>query len=276
MTDESGSASSTTEQGRIGVLPALLLPVAVFVALTAITWWLPATPLNRWQRSHLGWNYSLHVLFLAIPLVAVLVSRSRLGDYGLTWRNWREDLSTGAGLAVLLIALPILAEATFGDLVLRPHIAARGLVNTVTFQLFFVGAGEELLYRGFFQGEFNRLYGRPFALASVHVGPGLLAASFLFGFAHLLNPFNPLTQAFGLDWSMFGTSCVVALVLGVVRERMDGLLTVALLHFGITLFPKMFEVTPVSGTAMLLAWLVTAALLIRALLGGRGAEVPSL
>lgn len=273
MTDDGGSTSSTGGRGRRPLLPAVLVPVTLFVALTALGWWLPTTPLSRWQRSHLGWNYSLHILFVVIPLCAVLVSRARLRSYALTCRNWREDLSTGVGLAVLLIALPVLAEAAFGDLLLRSHIAARGVVNTVFFQLFFVGVGEELLYRGCFQGEFNRTFGRPFVLAKVHLGFGVLAASFLFGLGHLLNPFNPLTQARGLDWVMFGTSFVIALVLGVVRERMDGLLTVALLHFGLTLFPKMFEVTPVSGTAMLLAWLVTAVVLIRALLGRRGPEV---
>ena len=44
---------------------------------------------------------------------------------------------------------------------------------------------------------------------------------------------------------------------------MGGLLTVALLHFSLILFPICFRVGPASGTAMLLTWLVAAIVLAR-------------
>ena len=81
MVDEGADSSGRSERERSRVLLAAMLLLALFVAITALSWWLSTTRLNGWQRTHLGWNYSLHVLFLFIPLCAVLVDHSRLESY---------------------------------------------------------------------------------------------------------------------------------------------------------------------------------------------------
>lgn len=248
---------------RRSVLPRLAALLAIFLLLTAASWWLSTTALNAWQRTHLGWNYSFHLLFLLLPFLAIALDHGRSALYRVTLENAGRELRVAVPLVVLLVGAPLLADGLLADLAVKDEIVRRGIINTLVFQLLFVGYGEELLYRGFFQGELNRLFGQPFRWKGTAWGPGLLVASLLFGAAHLLNPFNPLRGAWGLAWGSFVGTTALACVLGMVRERMGGLLTVALLHFGLIFFPLWFRVGPASGSAMLLAWAVTAVVLAR-------------
>jgi len=244
------------------VLPFLSL-LGIFLLFTATSWWLSTTALSRWQRAHLEWNYSFHLLFLLLSFVAVGLDRSRAALYGITLENAIRELRVALPLVVLMVGGPILADTLFADLAIKEQIVRRGMVNTLVFQILFVGYGEEVLYRGFFQGELNRLFGKGWSWKGTPFGPGLLLASLLFGIAHPLNPFNPLRGAYGLAWGSFAGTSILACVLGMVRERMGGLLTVSLLHFGLIFFPLWFPVGPASGTAMLVAWAVAAVVLGR-------------
>ncbi len=248
-------------RSRSGAIWVLLI---LFILLTAFNWWLSTTSASRWQAIHLRWNYLYHVFFVVIPLLALLLGRSKASAYGLTLRNWRADLVLGLCLAIPLIALPFLADGLFSEIRVKPGVARYGLINALVFQVLFVAFPEELLYRGFFQSELNRVFGRPYRLGVARFGLGLFVAAGLFGIAHLLNPFNPLRGSYGLDWVMFGGTTVLALVLGLVRERTGGLIAVSLLHLGIGLYPKLFVVGPASGSAMLAAWLVAIAVLVLA------------
>ena len=251
------------ESARRPPLAPLGAVLAIFLLVTAAGWLLSTTTLNAWQRTHLGWNYSFHLLFLLLPLVVVALDRSRGALYGITLEHATRELKVAVPLAIILVGAPLLADGLFAELALNETIERRGMLNTLLFQLVFVGYGEELLYRGFFQGEMNRLLGRPFQWKGTPWGPGLVVASLLFGVAHLLNPLNPLRGAWGLAWGSFVGTFALACVLGMVRERMGGLLTVALLHFGLIFFPLWFRVGPASGSAMILAWVATAVVLAR-------------
>lgn len=235
--------------------------LGTFLLLTAANWWLSTTALSRWQRTHLEWNYAFHLLFLLVPLGMVGMDRGRAALYGISLEYAGRELRVALPLVALMVGAPLLADALFADLAMKDVIVRRGVLNTLVFQILFVGYGEEMLYRGFFQGELNRLFGRRWRWRGTPFGAGLLLASLLFGIAHLLNPFNPLRGAYGLAWGSFAGTTALACVLGMVRERMGGLLTVALLHFGLIFFPLWFRVGPASGGAMLLAWIVAAVVL---------------
>jgi len=253
-------------RSRSGAIWVLLI---LFILLTAFNWWFSTTSASRWQAIHLRWNYLYHVFFVVIPLLALLFGRSRASAYGLTLRNWRADLLIELCLAVPLIAFPFLADGLFGEMRVKPGVARYGLINALVFQVLFVAFPEELLYRGFFQGELNRIFERPYALGAARFGMGLFVAAALFGIAHLLNPFNPLRGSYGLDWAMFGTSAVLGLVLGLVRERIGGLIAGSLLHLGIGLYPKLFVVGPASGSGMIVAWIVAVGVIVLAMRSSR-------
>lgn len=249
-------------RNKVGACCALL---GLLVSLIVVNWWLSTTAISRWQAVHLRWNYAYHVLFPVFPLLGLALLRSRAASYGLSLKGWRLDARVGVYLAIPLIAFPLLGDALFGDLAVKPSVARFGLGNALVFQIIFVGFFEELLFRGFFQGEFNRVFGRPFTFGSTRFGLGLYVTALLFGIVHLLNPFNPLSGGYSLDWVMFGSSAAFALIAGLIRERTGGLIAVSLFHFGYGMFPKLFVVGSVSGSGMLLSWLVALAVIARLL-----------
>ncbi len=234
----------------------LLVLVGLLASLVTFNWWLRTTPVGHWQGQHLHWNYAFHMIFILLPLLLVGFNRSRASSYGLTMSNWRMDLLVGVALAIPLFALPFVADILFGTLTLTPEAAPR-IANTLLFQFLFVGFAEELLFRGLFQGELNRVFGRPFSIGSTRFGFGLLATSLLFGLVHLLNPFNPIIGKLSLDWGSFAGTTLFALFAGLIRERTGGLIAVTLFHFGFGLFPAMFVVSNHSGFAMLLSWVIS-------------------
>ena len=101
---------------------------------------------------------------------------------------------------------------------------------------------------------------------------GLILSSIFFGIGHLLNPFNPLRGQWNLDWPYFAGTLLLGVVLGLVRERVGGLLMVIALHLGLRLHVSLFVFTPYSGTAAIVSWLLAAMVLGRWLCS---AEKPS-
>jgi len=98
------------------------------------------------------------------------------------------------------------------------------------FYLLFLGPGEEFLFRGYIQSRLNEAFGRPFRFWGVSWGWGLVITSLLFGFMHILNPYNPFLGKFDLYvwwgvWTVFG-----GLTFGYVREKAGSILPPALLH----------------------------------------------
>jgi membrane protease YdiL (CAAX protease family) len=235
--------------------------------VTVAGWGISAAGLNRALFGDTPWNFAFHAVFLLVPLSWMVLKPSRLKSYGIRGGDWPEDLKTGIVVFVLLFLPPLLADLLTGNVQLTSNAARSGLLSTAIFFLVFVGVGEELLYRGFFQGEFNRIWGRPFQFGRTSFGPGLILASLLFGVGHLLNPFNPLRARFGLDWVFFFVSLFVGLLFGLVRERLNGLIAVSLIHLGLVLYVRSFVVTPFSGTALIVVWTIGLVFLVRISLG---------
>jgi membrane protease YdiL (CAAX protease family) len=97
-------------------------------------------------------------------------------------------------------------------------------LTSFLFYLLFLGPGEEFLFRGYIQSRLNAAFGRPFSFWGVPWGWGLVIASLLFGFMHILNPFNPFHIWWGV-WTVFG-----GLSAGYIREKTGSILPPAILH----------------------------------------------
>jgi len=114
--------------------------------------------------------------------MAIFESRS-LTDLGLHWRGdaWRNLLvgaATGAGGAILLIAIPVVTGVAHFELLRNTDTSWRADVFTL-FLLFCGAAGEEMAFRGFPLQFLIRGYG---AWVSV------LGVGALFGLLHGFNP----------------------------------------------------------------------------------------
>ncbi len=235
--------------------------VAVFCALLLCIWCIRLTPLAEWQRKWFHWNYASHVLMIALPLVILLVRRRKAADYGLSVATMRRGLSWGL-LLFAAMGLPTAIAYTCGWVALKAPSNRPPLLDTIIFQLVFSAFGEELLFRGYFQARLNDAFGRHWKIAAIRFGPSLIIVAGIFGVAHLLNPFNPLSGHFRLDWTVLVITSVVGLHLGLLREATGTLLAPTLVHFA-DVWMGYFKDSPAFSLAVGVGWVLAWFLLFR-------------
>ena len=97
-------------------------------------------------------------------------------------------------------------------------------ISGFVFFLFFVGFGEEIMFRGYIQSRLNEAFGRSYQFFGVNLGWGLVIASLMFGFMHVINPYNPFHWWWGF-WTFFG-----GLVYGFIREKTGSVVAPAIIH----------------------------------------------
>ncbi|TWU12754.1 CAAX amino terminal protease self- immunity [Symmachiella macrocystis] len=243
---------------RIAHAVALLV---VFAAIVVCVKWIDVSSFARWQTELLYWNYAAHVLMIAVAIGASLTLKRRWAEYGLTGHGWKRGVLIGLCSGATLALLPLLLEGVFGQLALQSRIAGYW-ISTIVFQVLFVGFGEELLFRGFFQAEWNRVFARRFHIGRVRFGFGLLATALLFGIAHWLNPFNPLRDRFALDWPALFFTTNAGLILGFSRELTGSLVAAVLVHVAADVYPALFLKGTPGGIGMAVGWGVAVAVLI--------------
>ena len=101
--------------------------------------------------------------------------------------------------AILLTAYTnVTAKATFSN-----------AISTLLFYVFFLGLGEELLFRGYIQSRLNAAWGKPFQFYGVNWGWGIIITSVLFGLMHVLNIYSLMIGEWHLEpwwglWTFFG------------------------------------------------------------------------
>lgn len=100
------------------------------------------------------------------------------------------------------------------------------------YYLFLVGFGEEIKYRGYFQSRVNEEYGRPWKIAGIHFGPGLLVVSVLFGLSHMgqFGLFNPFEGQFAINPWMGLQAFFGSLFYGLIREKSGSIIPSSIAH----------------------------------------------
>ena len=103
-------------------------------------------------------------------------------------------------------------------------------VTGLAFYALFLGPAEEFLFRGYMQSRLNQAFGRPFRVAGVSWGLGIVLTSLVFGLMHVLNGVNPFLGHFRPMWAWGFWTFFAGLALGFVRERTGSIVAPALLH----------------------------------------------
>lgn len=143
--------------------------------------------------------------------------------FALGWVLKRKPTQSESGIlvgAVLLTTYSSVAgKATIGN-----------AISALLFYVFFLGLGEELLFRGYIQSRLNAAWGRPFQFYGVKWGWGIIITSVLFGFMHVLNIYSLIMGDWHLEpwwglWTFFA-----GLVNGFVREKTGSIVAPTILH----------------------------------------------
>ena len=126
-------------------------------------------------------------------------------------------------LVVVLLSVPLAMALYFG----RPFGQVLATVGWL-----FVGAGfgEEIFFRGYIQTRVNQAFGRPFRLAGINFGFGVLVSSLLFGFLHALNSVDYFHGNFNFAWWYGVQSVFVGLFYGCLRETTGSIVTGGVTH----------------------------------------------
>lgn len=161
---------------------------------------------------HTTWGGAL--VLTAVQLILLFV---------LGWLLRKKSPAAVVGIsASAFLLLPVVGQAVGTKLI-------QALVMFITYA-FFVGFGEEVLYRGYMHSRLQQAFGTPFRFFGVTYGWGAIITAFLFGLTHvhllswLLGLSANLTWAWGF-WTFFS-----GLVFGFVRQKSGGVLAPALLH----------------------------------------------
>jgi membrane protease YdiL (CAAX protease family) len=134
-----------------------------------------------------------------------------------------KPTSTGNGILIGAILLTISSsldsKATLGN-----------AISVLIFYVFFLGFGEELLFRGYIQSRLNAGFGKPFQFFGVNWGWGVVITSVLFGFMHVLNLGSLAIGDWELSWWWGFWTLFSGFVFSFVREKTGSIVAPTLLH----------------------------------------------
>lgn len=154
-------------------------------------------------------------LILAGVQIAALFAVGRL----LKGKNTRNDTTVLAGAALLIAYSDLASRATAGN-----------AMSAFVFYIFFLGFGEELLFRGYIQSRLNAAFERSFRFFGVKLGWGIVMASALYGVMHVLNVGGLISGHWELKWWWGFWTFFGGLVLGFVREKSGSIIAPTMLH----------------------------------------------
>ena len=113
---------------------------------------------------------------------------------------------------------------------LTQQTAVANAISGFVFYLFFLGLGEELLFRGYIQSRLNAAWGKQFKFFGVKWGWGVVIASVLFGLMHVLNLASLIRGDWQLAWPWGLWTFFGGLTLGLVREKTGSIVAPTILH----------------------------------------------
>lgn len=162
--------------------------------------------------NHLRWSGSL------VMAVVIVLQLFVLG-WILSRKPTRNESGMIVGAIVLIAFLNLTQKAPTGHAIL-------GFI----FYLFFLGPGEEILFRGYIQSRLNEVWGRPFRFFGVPWGWGLIVTSIIFGCMHVINIGSLIAGGWQLQWWWGFWTFFAGWLHGFLREKTGSVVAPAILH----------------------------------------------
>ncbi len=163
------------------------------------------------------------VIFIYIPLLAILARRNNPEEYGITLKQPLQAIQWA--LIVSVIVLPIFAVGYHYYYKMFYHVNyvpgfPDQLGTLVVQNLFFTALHEEIFYRGYMQSRLNEAFGRPFSFLRTPFGFGLIYSNAFFALGHYVITPHPARLATFFPGLLFGW----------LRERTGGVIAPMLFH----------------------------------------------
>lgn len=186
-------------------------------------------------------SYHLDIAATAFVPVAIASAVFALVDY----REWRGSLILATVQIAVLFAIgwllkrkptagenEVLLGAILPIACSELAIGARlgNALSAFVFYVFFLGLGEELLFRGYIQSRLNAAFGKPLRFFGVNCGWGIVMTAALFGLMHVLNLGSLVGGRWQLAWWWGFWTFFSGLVLGFVREKSGSIIASTILH----------------------------------------------
>jgi membrane protease YdiL (CAAX protease family) len=224
--------------GRFNFIEYTLI-IAITLLVLVITHKNPAS----YGISFRNLRYHLNIAVTAfLPVALSYLPIAFIGNNHKTW--WGSLIMTGVVIVeLLLLGWMLRRKPTRNEsgivvgallFITLPNLTQQApLENPATgfvYYLFFLGFGEELLFRGYIQSRLNDAWGRPFRFYGVPWGWGLVITSLLFALMHVINIGSLVSGNWQLEpwwglWTFFG-----GLVNGFVREKTGSIVAPSILH----------------------------------------------
>ena len=226
-TDPDGRADDPREPGpppdpRVARNEALAVFGAVTVFCAALYWIGMGV---GFVKANLGGFFAL--AFLAVPVWLLDKRREPLARYGIDWRPLGRGLAWGVGSTVAVLGLFMVIYVWYfgavcgdGAELLGPLgrrcsrwcggvdnltlVLPKGFGMSALSMLVVVAIPEEVFYRGYLMGRFERAWPARRHLWGAPLGWALLAQAALFGLGHFLVDLNPLRLAVAIPALLFG------------------------------------------------------------------------
>jgi len=240
---------------------AILEVFLIFILFEFIVWIWNILPLAQILRDLFYWGYFMHIIFVLIPAVIIILKKKSFKSYGVNINNWKFSIKWALIFTAIVIIPPFIA-VIFGisEFNLAKY-SFQYLPSTLLFQIVFTGFAEEFLFRGYYQSRLNEAFDKPYYIYNLKFGMGAIIASFLFGFAHVLNPFNPLKGSFEFNFLSGLITGQIGFLLGLIREKTDSILAPSLIH-GLYNGFIVFLIDDFSTIFIMIGWIISWIIII--------------
>lgn len=212
----------------------ILLPILLLMAL-------------RRDLAHYGLSLRNLPYHLDITATAIIpISLANIPFAFMSGMQWQGSLLLAGVRVVVLVILGLLFKhkptrdekgvivGALTLLAISTHInqgpASGNAFSAILFYVFFLGLGEELLFRGYIQSRLNIAFGKPYQFFGIRWGWGLIITSSLFGLMHVINLGSLVSGIWALSWWWGFWTFFSGLVYGLVREKSGGIVAPTLLH----------------------------------------------
>lgn len=160
------------------------------------------------------------VILLYVPLGIYFKKREKVDFLDWSPKDFGRSLLVFIIFSLIIFPPIFLGNHLYQNLLKHPYHP--GIIKDAGFlvlhQIFLVALPEEFFFRGYFLGRLNQMFGKPWKLLKVSIGPGLLWSSLIFALSHSLITFAwwhifIFFPALGFGWLREKTGTITASIL---------------------------------------------------------------